>query len=69
MNPAQVRTWESVEAFLRSKGFVPTQQLYDGGRIWCSKSKRHMNVQDHVDGFYPEVFWNDLVKRVAQIVP
>jgi hypothetical protein len=69
VNPGQVRTWESVEAYLQSKGFVPTQQLVDGGRIWRSKSNRHMAVPEHVDGFFPEVFWIDLIKRVAQIVP
>lgn len=69
MNPNQVKTWEEVEAWLTKKGFVPTHETVDGGRIWRSKSKRHMIVHDHVDGFYPEFFWDSLVRRAEQIVP
>ena len=69
MNPHQIKTWESVESWLRSKGFVPTSNTIDGGRYWRSKSGRHMIVPDHVDGFYPDFFLADLIKRVEQIVP
>lgn len=69
MNPAQVKTWEFVERYLASKGFVQTSETVDGGRIWRSRSRKHMIVTDHVDGFYPEFLWNDLVRRVAEIVP
>lgn len=69
MNPHQVKTWAEVEEWLREKGFVPTHERVDGGQIWRSKSKRHMVVPDHVDGFYPDYFWNDLVRRAEKIVP
>lgn len=69
MNPHRVKTWEEVEAWLRSKGFVPTHETVDGGRFWRSKSKRHIIVPDHVDGHYPDFFWTDLARRVEAIVP
>lgn len=71
MNPHQVRTWEAVEQWLRSKGFVPTQHVVEGGgaTLWRSKSGRHLSVPDHIDGMYPEYFFNDLWRRARQIVP
>lgn len=69
MNPVQVKTWGSVEAYLTSKGFTITADKVDGGRIWRSKSKRHIIVTNPIDGFYPDFLWDDLVKRVQQIVP
>lgn len=69
MNPHQVKTWQEVEAYLLKKGFIPTPEIVLGGRIWRSKSKRHITVPDSVDGHYPDFFWVDLVKRVEQIVP
>lgn len=69
MNPHHVKTWEQVQAWLMSKGFSPTHNVVEGGRIWVSKSKRHMIVPDHMDGFYPDFFWDDLVRRAEKIVP
>lgn len=70
MNPQQVRAWEEVESWLRSKGFVPTYiAAVGGGQIWQSKSKKNIVVPDPIDGFYPEVFWNDLVRRANLIIP
>lgn len=69
MSPGRVRSWDEVEAWLRSKHFVPTNDLYPGGRFWRSKSKRHLMVPDAIDGFYPEFFWADLVQRANDIIP
>lgn len=69
MNPSQVRTWETVEGWLKSKGFTKTHEKVDGGWFWRSKSKRHIIVPDHVDGYYPDFFWKSLKKRVDAIVP
>lgn len=69
MNPYQVKTWGQVEAWLEKKGFVPTSETTDGGRFWRSKSKRHLVVPDHVDGYYPDYLWVDLYERAMQIVP
>jgi hypothetical protein len=69
VNPHQVKSWEAVEGWLKSKGFTQTSEKVEGGRIWRSKSKRHIIVTNHVDGFYPEFLWADLVKRVEKIVP
>jgi hypothetical protein len=69
VNPRQVKTWESVEEWLKSKGFTQTTEKVDGGKIWRSKSKRHIIVTNHTDGFYPDFLWKDLVKRVDAIVP
>jgi hypothetical protein len=69
VNPHQVKSWESVESWLKTKGFTATHETVDGGRFWRSKSKRHIIVTDSVDGFYPDFLWQDLVKRVNEIVP
>jgi hypothetical protein len=70
VNPHQVKTWEEVESWLRSKGFVPTPNLAPaGGRYWVSKSKRHIVVPNDIDGFYPDVLWQDLYRRAQQIIP
>lgn len=70
MNPNQAKTWESVEQWLKSKGFVPTSEYTDdGGRFWRSKSRKHIIVPQHIDGFFPEYFFTDLERRVNDIVP
>ncbi len=69
MNPSQVQTWESVEAWLARKGFVKTNVRGEGGYLWRSKSKKHIVVPDDIDGFYSDYFWRDLQRRANQIVP
>jgi len=69
VNPTKVKTWDFVEGWLKSKGFTRTTETVLGGRYWRSKSGRHIIVPDHVDGFFPDFFWDALVKRVEKIVP
>jgi len=70
VNPNQVKTWAEVEGWLYERGFTPTSETTDdGGRIWRSKSKRHLVVPDHIDGYYPDYLWKPLVERAMQIVP